>query len=178
MYLKGIQQPTSLVSVSPFTCASKTTTLKFGFCELVYLCIERKKQWPTSLHIRELVYLCIKKNNDPQVQPLWACSPVHWKKPNDPQVHFLGACLPAHWEKQPTRLVSVSLFTSALKISTHRISFCELILPAHLEKKKNPHNLHTCELVYCALKKKMLVYQHIEKNNPQVWFLWVCLPVH
>ena len=172
-----------------------TTTHKFVFFEPVYLCIKNnnpqvwflwarlpvhwgKKQWPTSLHIRELVYLCIKKPNDPQVQPLWACSPVHWKKTSDPQVHFLGVCLPVHWEKQPTSLVCVSLFTCALKIATHRFSFCELILPAHLEKKKKPHNLHTCELVYCALKKKMLVYQHIEKNNPQVWFLWVCLPVH
>ena len=157
-----------------------TTTHKFVFFEPVYLCIKNnnpqvwflwarlpvhwgKKQWPTSLHIRELVYLCIKKPNDPQVQPLWACSPVHWKKPNDPQVHFLGVCLPAHWEKQPTSLVSVSLFTCALKIATHRFSFCELILPAHLERKKT-HNLHICELVYCALKKKCLSTSTLRKT--------------
>ena len=141
-----------------------------GLFELVYLCTEflfTHKALKTTTHkfgwgnvfernitthkfgFCGLVYLCI-KNNNPQVWFLWTCLPVHWKKTMTHKFAYLWACLPVHWKKQwPTGSVSVSLFTCALKKPmTRRFSFCEL------------------------------VYQRIEKNNPQIRFQWVRLPVH
>ena len=97
----------------------------------------------------ELVHLCIEKN------------------PSDPQVHFLWACLPVHWEKQPTSLVSVSSFTCAQKTTTHRFSFCELILPVH-RGEKTPHKfayLWACLLCFKKERKKACLPAHWEKQS-------------